>query len=386
MANEFEQALEGMGFNLSDDPSTFEDNAEETPAAEEQPQEEVVAEEAPAEVEAPQESESSLQESVSEEAPVEQPVEEVVAEQPEEIQPAEVTDEMMLSTISETLGMELSSLEDLQGLLNKEEQKSVELDPTVQAIADFVSETGRSVEDWFAYQSFNPSEMDDTTVMLTQLKSEHPELSNEDAQLLLDSRYSINEDMHTENEIRIGKLNLKMDADKARKELEGVRESYKAPVKQESVSNESQEIESPITEEWVSAMTQTVDAIESLELDLGKDKTFSFGLEDSYKDTLKSKNAKLDEYFDAYVDDSGNWDFDTLSAHRAIIDNIETIAKSIYAQGLSDGQSEVVKQAVNPSSPNPQGTSVDAPSAQDKVRQQVLDALRGGDDKLRFKF
>ena len=381
MANELEDALGNMGFSFADSPDEFKDNVEETPTEEEQPQEEVVAEDAPVESEAPQESESSLQEeTVSEEAPMQ---EEPVEEQIEETQPEEVNDEMILSAVSETLGVQLTSMEELQGLLNKEQTS--EIDPAVQAIADFVSETGRSVDDWFAYQSFNPSEMDDMAVMMTKIKSDNPEISNEDAQLLLESRYTIDEDLHSENEIRLGKLNLKMDAGKARTELESLRESYKAPVQQESTSEGQEELESPLTEEWIGAMSSTVDEIESLEIDIAKDKSFSFGLNEDYKSTLKSKNAKLDEYFDAYVDDKGNWDFDTLSAHRAIIDNIDEIAKSIYAQGLSDGQSEVVKEAVNPSSPNPQGSNVDASSAADKVRKQVLDAMSGGDDKLRFK-
>jgi len=201
----------------------------------------------------------------------------------------------------------------------------------------------------------------------------------------LADKYKMDEDMYSENEARIGKLNLKMDAQKARDELSQVREQFKAPARQEAPQAE-QEIESPITEEWVNAMSYNVNEMESLELELGKDKSFSFGLSDEYKQTLIDKNSKLDEFFDPYVDDNGNWDFDTLSAHRAVIDNIDSIAKAIYAQGLSDGQSEVVKQTVNPSAPNAKGAAVDAPSAQDKVRQQVLDALRGGDDKMRFKF
>jgi hypothetical protein len=134
-------------------------------------------------------------------------------------------------------------------------------------------------------------------------------------------------------------------------------------------------------------MSDTVDAIESLEFSLGGEKSFSFGMTDEYKSTLKDKNSKLDEFFDQYVDNSGNWDFDTLSAHRAIVDNIDSIAASIYAQGMSDGQSRVVQDAINPSSPNPERSqTVDAASAQDKVRQQVLNALRGGEDTMRIKF
>lgn len=377
MANELEDALQGMGFSFADSPDQFEEKTEETPVAEEQPQEEVTEE--PVTETEPQESESSLQEEITEE-----PQLEMTEEPTEETTISEgYDDEQILSALSEKLGTEFSSFDDLTGLLDK--QQTLELDPAVQAIADFVSQTGRSVEDWFTYQSFNPSEMDDLTVMKTAIKNEYPDMSEEEAQLLLDSRYKINEDEYSESDVKLGQLNLKMDAKKAREELNMLRESYKAPARQEMTA-ENQEIESPITEEWIGTMSQTVDAIEALEIELGKDKTFSYGIDDSYKQTLKSKNAKLDEFFDPYVDDNGNWDFDTLSAHRTIIDNIDSIAKAIYAQGLSDGQSEVVKQTVNPSAPNAKGAAVDAPSAQDKVRQQVLDALRGGDDKMRFKF
>ena len=377
MANELEDALQGMGLSFADSPDQFEEKTEETPVAEEQPQEEVTEE--PVTETEPQESESSLQEEITEE-----PQLEMTEEPTEETTISEgYDDEQILSALSEKLGTEFNSFDDLTGLLDK--QQTLELDPAVQAIADFVSQTGRSVEDWFTYQSFNPSEMDDLTVMKTAIKNEYPDMSEEEAQLLLDSRYKINEDEYSESDVKLGQLNLKMDAKKAREELNMLRESYKAPARQEMTA-ENQEIESPITEEWIGTMSQTVDAIEALEIELGKDKTFSYGIDDSYKQTLKSKNAKLDEFFDPYVDDNGNWDFDTLSAHRTIIDNIDSIAKAIYAQGLSDGQSEVVKQTVNPSAPNAKGAAVDAPSAQDKVRQQVLDALRGGDDKMRFKF
>ena len=78
------------------------------------------------------------------------------------------------------------------------------------------------------------------------------------------------------------------------------------------------------------------------------------GLEDSYKSQLKDKNARLDEYFDPYIRDDGSWDIDTLSSHRALIDNIDQIAQSIYRQGLSDGQRGLVEKAANVQASTPQ--------------------------------
>jgi len=54
---------------------------------------------------------------------------------------------------------------------------------------------------------------------------------------------------------------------------------------------------------------------------------------------------------------------------------------------LSQGTSNVVKQAVNPSDVNPSSSSApSSASSEDKVRQQILNALQGGDDTLRMKF
>lgn len=65
------------------------------------------------------------------------------------------------------------------------------------------------------------------------------------------------------------------------------------------------------------------------------------------------KNARLDEYFDPYIRDDGSWDIDSLSSHRALIDNIDVIAQSIYRKGLSDGQRGLVNKAANVSTTSP---------------------------------
>ena len=381
MANSFEDLAESLGVKLTSEPPM---QQTETEVTSEQPVETDSAEESEVlsqttETEPVMESEEQTEQIESE-----QTVETIAEDDSENTLTEEERPSFVLESISEMLGQEFTSIESLREVLNKEQKAEIELDPTVKVIADFVKETGRSVSDWFTYQSFNPSEMDDSSVVKLQLMNQYPDLSEEDAQLLLTHRYKIDEDEFSENDVRIGKLNLKMDAQKARAELNQLRESYKAPVQQTQQMNE--EVESPITAEWVDAMSKTVDEIESLELEIGKDKSFSFNLDTAYKQTLKSKNAKLDEFFDQYVDEKGGWDFDMLSAHRAIIDNIDEIAKAIYAQGLSDGQSKVVKNAVNPSAPSPKGQAVDAASAEDKVRQQVLNALQGGDNALRIKF
>ena len=129
-------------------------------------------------------------------------------------------------------------------------------------------------------------------------------------------------------------------------------------------------------------MSQNVDALTGLEFDLGGDKTFTFGLDDAYKSQLKQKNAQLENYFDTYVREDGSWDYDTLSSHRAVVDNVDKIISSAYRQGMSDGQRGVVNNAANVKTvaPNDAGGQNQANPLTDQVR----DILRGNNSKVTF--
>ena len=280
--------------------------------------------------------------------------------------------------ISERLGLELDSLDQLTEILNAPKQ-SADIDERVKAIADFVAETGRDPQDWFTYQSLNPSEMDDLAAVKLQMAVEYPNLASEEIDMLIGSKYKIDEDLYSDDEIKLSKLQLKIDAQKSRTEIDRIRDSYKAPVKAQQ-ETQQQEVQSPITKEWVKTMSDEVDALEALTFELG-DTEFNFGIKPEYRNQLKQKNERLDEFFDQYVDNDGSWNFEMLNAHRAVLDNIDEIAKAIYNQGLSDGQRKLVEKTANVdvSGPAPAGTQ-----NVNSVYEQVMNAL-GNDTTLKFK-
>lgn len=270
--------------------------------------------------------------------------------------------------LSERLGRELNSFDDLTT------PQAPALDERIEAIARFVQETGREPQDWFAYQSLNPSEMDDLTAVRVSMASEYPNLAPQELDLLIGSKYKLDSDIHTDEEVRLSQVQLKVDAQKARTQIEGVRDTYKAPA-----PRENQQFEDPepiITADWIAQMSAEVDALEGLEFDLGGEKTFTFGLNDQYKNQLKNKNARLDEYFDPYVSEDGSWDYDLLSSHRAVIDNIDSIVAAAYKQGLGDGQKNLVSNAANVQSQTPSygEQGVNQTSA---LADKVKDLMRG---------
>ena len=295
--------------------------------------------------------------------------EEPVAVQPE-AQPEyaqQDLDPAVFEFLSERLGRNIGSLDDLQ--VQQQEQR--ELDERISAIASFVEETGRDPQDWFIYQQLNPSEMDDMTAIQVQMATEYPNLSQEEVSLLVSSKYKLDPDLNSEDEVRLSQLQMKIDAENARKGIDDMRLQYQAPERQAS-----EEQTSMIDDNWVSNMRGELDAMEGIEFDLGNGNNFTFGMDGNYKSQLAEKNTRLDEFFDSYVREDGSWDYDMLNMHRAVIDNVDKIVQSVYRQGMADAQRTVVQNAANatPTSPN-QGS---APTGPDPLVQQLKEALGQG--------
>jgi uncharacterized protein (DUF2164 family) len=351
MSKELEQALGDAGFSVTDQPPMQQEAPQEPQPASltglVNPEPQVVQEQAPQ----------------AEQPPVE-------PAPGQEQQPADNAqdidiDSEVLSFLSERLGRQFDSYDSISEALS---YTPVEIDERVSAINKFVQETGRPVEDWYKYQSLNPSEMDDMALVRLQLSAQHSNLSADEVGLLMSNKYKLDEDYNTEDEVKLAKLQLKMDADNARQYISDLRDSYMAPAVDSDMNDNT------ITEEWIGEMSQSTNTFGSLDFDLpGKNETFSFGIDDNYRRQLIDKNSKLDQYFDDYIREDGNWNFDKLNAHRALVDNIDSIVSSIYNQGLSDGRMGVVQTAANVDSSRP--PVGDQQNSASSLEEQLLKAL-----------
>jgi len=279
-------------------------------------------------------------------------------------------EEAVFGFLSEKLGREVSSFDEF----NTVEQEAPQLDERVEAISRFVTETGRNPQDWFAYQSLNPSEMDDLTAVKVQIATENPSLTAPEVELLLNSKYNLDSDLVSDQELNVAKLQLKIEAQKARQTIEGLRSQYMVPAAPKAGG-------SFINDQWLSDMSEGVDTLEGLEFDLGNDKKFTFGLDENYRNQLKENNSKLDGFLDSFVQEDGNWDFDALSSTMAVRDNVDKIVSSAYTQGLSDGQRGIVNKAANISTQSPQlGQQPQASPLADQVKQ----IMRSQNSKMTF--
>ena len=142
-----------------------------------------------------------------EQQPIEEAVPEVqqeITEEPTGVQPEaqpeyaqEDLDTAVFEFLSERLGRNIDSLDDLQ--MQQQEQR--ELDERISVIADFVEKTGRDPQDWFRYQSLNPSEMDDITAIKVDMASKYPNLSVNEINVLIKNQYKFDAEKHGEEQV-----------------------------------------------------------------------------------------------------------------------------------------------------------------------------------------
>lgn len=278
--------------------------------------------------------------------------------------------------LSERLGREINSFDELS--------QNNSVDERVQAIADFVQETGRNPEDWFTYQSMNTSEMDDLTAVRVQMSQDYPNLSFEEINMLVGSKYKLDPNVYDERDVQLSTLQLKIDAEDARGGIEKIREQFKAPAPREEQGQYYDEDAMYIDDAWMQNMATETDAMEALEFDLGGDRTFTYSLGDDHRRRLIQRNSQIDNFFDNYVYEDGSWDYDKLNSHFAVIDNIDTIVASAYRQGLGDGQKAVVSNAANVSMDTSPSSSQNL-NQENPLAAQVRDLLRGNSSKMTFK-
>ena len=109
----------------------------------------------------------------------------------------ELTDEEVNQFVNSYLQEQVGL--DLESILARLEQPAT-IDERLEPILKFVQETGRDPQDWFLYQSLNPSEMDDLSVVKLQMQNDFPDLSRDEVEMLVSAKYKTDSEFLDEKE------------------------------------------------------------------------------------------------------------------------------------------------------------------------------------------
>lgn len=239
----------------------------------------------------------------------------------------------------------------------------------IEKMNNFVSETGRSVVDYIRTQAVDYSKMSNEDVMRLSLKQENPELSMDEVNVLIESKYKLGKDKYGDAEKTLGKIELKKDVTNARKNLMEMQEKYRMPVERNDNSAEQE----TVRKDWINNMSSEVDEVESITFDINDSgEQFTFSLTDDHRKGLVDANSNLNSFFNQYIGDNGDWNFDKLNTDMFVLSNFQDIIRSVANQYRSKGTEQVVKDIKNPSFNN-------EPRQNAEQKRDILDEI---DDQM----
>lgn len=297
------------------------------------------------------------------------PIEEMAAELKEtqgqapeviESQP-QFGDDDVLSYLKTRFNKEVNSLDEL--FTEKPQQELLPED--VSAFLKFKKDTGRGLEDFYRVnQDF--SKITPERLLADYMRETNPDFDDEDIAFDYESKFSYDEDMDDEKEIKRKKLALKKELGKASKYFEEQKEKYKAPLAsrmEATIPTEDREaLES--YKQYVSQSTATqqdqakkseyfINKTNDLFSDEFKGFDFKVGDKDvSYKpgtpEQLKAQQTDISKFFSNFVNEDG-YIKDAKQYHKTIAAamNPDAMAKFFYDMGKADAIDDSVRQSKN---------------------------------------
>lgn len=354
-----------------------------------------VPQEAPAEetVEQPVE-EAPVEEPVVEETPVQEetPVEEPTEAAAEEPVLMEITEEE-----AEVAANQLD--EQIAEAVLEQEKTGVELPENIQKVVDFMSETGGSLEDYVRLNT-DYSSLNEDQLLREYYESKYSAYDREDIDFLLADKFSYDEDLDDEREIRLKKLERKQALAEAKNHLDGLKSKYYDEIKMGSRLNPEQqkaveffnrynkesEEAAKIAERQTSRFKQESekvfsDKFEGFDYSVG-DKKYRFKVKDAGQ--VKETQGDINNFIKKFLNEKGEMQ-DAKGYHKSLFTamNADQVAQHFYEQGKADAVKDSMARTKNVDM-NPRG-------AHEKVTTQngwTIRAVNDGEStsKLKVKF
>ena len=363
-------------------PPAAEQNKEEENAVQEQETEgSVLRGDEPAE-EAGEEAKVELQE-VRQEEEVKEETEETVLEE----LPAQEEQEETIKEVEDLAGK-------VEEAFQKEEEQGIELPENIQKVVDFINETGGSLEDYVALNK-DYSNVDDLALLREYYQQSKPHLSSEEIDFLIEDKFTFDEEVDDERDVKRKKLAFKEEVASAKSELEGLKTKYYEEIKagsrlttdqQKAVDffnryNKENEESSKIAEKAKSVFLQKTDQVfndefKGFEYKVG-DKRYRFNVKNT--DEVKTTQSDINNFIRKFLNEDQVMS-DAKGYHKSLFTamNADAIANHFYQQGKSDAMKESMKTAKNINM-DPRG--VHTKNTQSGMQAKVL----AGDDTSKLK-
>ena len=273
---------------------------------------------------------------------------------------AEFTDTDVLSYIKKRYNKDINSVDELFA----EKEANEDLPEDVSKYLKYKQETGRGINDFYKLQKDIDS-MEDNAILANYYESTEDGLDSEDIQDIISDKFSYDEDLDDEKDIRKIKLAKKRELSKAKKFLNEQKDKYKVPLEssrdglsEDQVDDldaykkyieESKSIEELNKKRYNYFLDKTESVFNNefkgFEFSVG-DKNISFKPGDAQE--LKNVQSDVNNFVNKFMDNDGLIN-DPVGYHKAfsVAMNPDKFAKHFYEQGVAATVDNVSRKSKN---------------------------------------
>jgi hypothetical protein len=272
----------------------------------------------------------------------------------------EITDEEV-----EEVAEELQ--EEVQDAIEEAKETGVELPENIQKVVDFMNETGGTLEDYVKLNTDYAS-LNENALLREYYQNTNPNLDNEDINFLMEDKFSYDEDIDDEREVRRKKVARKQALSDAKNHLEGLKNKYYTEIKAGSRLNSDQQkavdFFNRYTKESEDAAKKVehfnketnkvfTDKFEGFDYNVGE-KKYRFKVKDANK--IKESQGDINNFIKKFLNEKGVMS-DAKGYHKSLFTamNPDQVAQHFYEQGKADALKDSITKSKNVDM-NPRGT------------------------------
>ena len=273
---------------------------------------------------------------------------------------AEFTDTDVLSYIKKRYNKDINSVDELFA----EKEANEDLPEDVSKYLKYKQETGRGINDFYKLQKDIDS-MEDNAILANYYESTEDGLDSEDIQDIISDKFSFDEDLDDEKDIRKIKLAKKRELSKAKKFLNEQKDKYKVPLESSGDGLSEDQVDDLDAYKKYIEESKSIEELNKKRYNYFLDKTesvfnnefkgFEFSVGDkniSFKpgdaQELKNRQADVNNFIGQFMGDDGLI-ADAEGYHKAlaVAMNPDKFAKHFYEQGIAATIDNVSRKSKN---------------------------------------
>ena len=273
---------------------------------------------------------------------------------------AEFTDTDVLSYIKKRYNKDINSVDELFA----EKEANENLPEDVSKYLKYKQETGRGINDFYKLQKDIDS-MEDNAILANYYESTEDGLDSEDIQDIISDKFSFDEDLDDEKDIRKIKLAKKRELSKAKKFLNEQKDKYKVPLESSGDGLSEDQVDDLDAYKKYIEESKSIEELNKKRYNYFLDKTesvfnnefkgFEFSVGDkniSFKpgdaQELKNVQSDVNNFVNKFMDNDGLIN-DPVGYHKAfsVAMNPDKFAKHFYEQGVAATVDNVSRKSKN---------------------------------------